>query len=155
MDAMTKTYTPTEVEAVAAQLCAVAEHTRVMLFQGPIGAGKTTLIRTFLRQLGVMGPIVSPTFTYVAAYSTAQGCPVYHFDLYRLRTQEAFESLGFSDYLHDPHALILIEWPAIIMPLLPYPVCMVTLDYGAHIDQRTVTIEMVETAHGTEKPPRI
>ena len=102
---------------------------RVMTFTGDLGAGKTTLIRALLRDLGVLQPITSPTFTYVNRYTTAGGNVVYHFDLYRLNSLEAFLEQGFGEYLYQPESWCLIEWPAIVMPLLTHEVCHITLDY--------------------------
>ena len=112
--------------------------------EGNIGAGKTTLIRAFLKSLGVAEPITSPTFTYVSCYKTALGRPVYHFDLYRIETVSQFESMGFLDYLHDPGALIIIEWPEVIAPLLNMPLCAIILDYAPTPDKRSIMLTMPE-----------
>ena len=133
-----------EVESVATVLSDVAERCAVITLQGPIGAGKTTLIRAFLRQLGVTEPIVSPTFTYVSCYKTAAGRRVYHFDLYRVETVAQFEAMGFLDYLHEPDALIIIEWPEVIAPLLAMPLCALALDYAPTADKRAITMTVCE-----------
>lgn len=136
----TETYGPEGVETVAQKLVQLASVTTIMTFQGPIGAGKTTLIRAFLRQLGIADTIVSPTFTYLSCYRTAQDRVVYHFDLYRIRDAEQFESLGFCEYLFEPGALILIEWPAVIERLLPRNQCRILLDYAPDPEKRAITI---------------
>jgi tRNA threonylcarbamoyladenosine biosynthesis protein TsaE len=105
------------------------KHCSVVTFTGDLGAGKTTLIRALLRDLGVSEPITSPTFTYMNRYVTAGGKIIYHFDLYRLNNLNEFMEQGFYEYLYQPESWCLIEWPAIIMPLLTHEVCHITLDY--------------------------
>jgi tRNA threonylcarbamoyladenosine biosynthesis protein TsaE len=135
-------YTYDEVVDVVQLLHEAARRCAVMTFQGPIGAGKTTLIRAFLKSLGVTEPVVSPTFTYVSCYRTAAGRAVYHFDLYRIERAAQFESMGFLDYLHEPGALIIIEWPEVIASLLTMPVCAITLDYAPTADKRSCILTM-------------
>jgi tRNA threonylcarbamoyladenosine biosynthesis protein TsaE len=80
----------------------------MVCFQGDLGAGKTTLIRSILRALGVTGPVKSPTFSVVESYDEPQ--VIHHFDLYRLTDPEELEMIGFRDYL-TTEALCFIEWP--------------------------------------------
>jgi tRNA threonylcarbamoyladenosine biosynthesis protein TsaE len=113
------------VEIVKKQM----DESRIVTFTGDLGAGKTTLIRALLRNLGVKEPVTSPTFTYVNRYTLEGGKILYHFDLYRLNSLDEFMEQGFHEYLYQPGSWCLIEWPAIIMPLLTHEVCHITLDY--------------------------
>ena len=118
-----------QINQVANQLLAQRSCCFQFALEGTLGAGKTTLAQAMLAQLGITGHVMSPTFSYVNIYNAADGTTVYHFDLYRLRSLDDFIALGFDEYLADPYALCLIEWPEIIMPLLQSRVCFVTIEY--------------------------
>lgn len=101
----------------------------VLAFVGPIGAGKTTFIKKLVHSYGYdEADITSPTFNYVNIYRTKHKL-IYHFDLYRLHTQEDFLEAGFQEYLDDPDALVIIEWPEIIMDLIKEKSLLVEIDY--------------------------
>ncbi|MDG1347299.1 MAG: tRNA (adenosine(37)-N6)-threonylcarbamoyltransferase complex ATPase subunit type 1 TsaE [Crocinitomicaceae bacterium] len=91
---------------------------KTWVFQGEMGAGKTTLIKAILHELGIVGLEGSPTYSLVNEYSTSKGESVYHFDLYRLnKTREALD-IGIEEMLYGG-GLCLLEWPEIIEDLLP------------------------------------
>lgn len=94
-------------------------------FQGEIGAGKTTLIRSFLRFLGVKGPIKSPTFSIVETYHV-ESFPIYHFDLYRLSDPQELEYLGWRECFAGP-SLCCVEWPERAKGYLPEPTASIQL----------------------------
>ena len=102
---------------------------RVWTFTGTLGTGKTTLVQEMLDQLGIEGPIQSPTYTYVSVYQDSRGKTVYHFDLYRLSSYNEFIQAGFDEYLYDENALCFIEWPEILEKQLPAKTTQVTLAY--------------------------
>jgi tRNA threonylcarbamoyladenosine biosynthesis protein TsaE len=114
-------------EAAAAVLAAVGE-SRVLTFEGEIGAGKTTLIKALCLQLGVSDEVSSPTFALVNEYQGAEGQPVYHADLYRLKAVEEALDIGISHYLDSGH-WCFIEWPELIEPLLPEGYCRIKLEF--------------------------
>ena len=87
-------------------------------FWGGLGAGKTTFIRALCQQLGVTDTVTSPTFSLINEYHCESGNIVYHFDFYRLTTLQEATDIGVEDYFCSPH-LCLIEWPALVTPLLP------------------------------------
>lgn len=81
----------------------------VVYLHGDLGAGKTTLARGILRELGETGPVRSPTYALVALYSPG-GQTVVHLDLYRLESPDELLALGLPDYLPGSR-LWLVEWP--------------------------------------------
>ena len=103
---------------------------------GPLGAGKTTLVRGLLRALGYEGPVPSPTFTVVETYEFTQ-LRVVHFDLFRVESYEELETIGLRDYFADDN-LCVFEWPDRGQGLLPAP--RVLIEFGYHGDGRLLTI---------------
>ena len=95
---------------------------------GVLGAGKTTLVRGFLRALGHSGPVKSPTFTMVESYYLPPR-EVHHFDLYRLADAQALYFLGFEDYL-VPGSDCFVEWPERGAGYLPRPDLSIEIEVG-------------------------
>lgn len=81
----------------------------VLALRGDLGAGKSSLARALLRELGVTGPVRSPTYTLIEPYSTASG-DCLHLDLYRLADPAELDFLGLDEQFADS-ALWLVEWP--------------------------------------------
>ncbi len=90
---------------------------RIFALRGPMGAGKTTLIKELLRQCGVQETVTSPTFSYFNTYHDTSNRTFYHFDLYRITSLNEFINAGFDEILQED-AFIFIEWPDVIEHLL-------------------------------------
>jgi tRNA threonylcarbamoyladenosine biosynthesis protein TsaE len=109
------------INEVAKQLLAYGNKKRKFLFEGEIGAGKTTLIKAMCEALGVVDMVSSPTFSLVNEYEYSRNgkqCTLYHMDLYRLEDIEEALNIGIEEYL-DNEAYCFIEWPELIEPILP------------------------------------
>jgi tRNA threonylcarbamoyladenosine biosynthesis protein TsaE len=90
---------------------------RIFAFYGDLGAGKTTLIKRFCEYLGTEETITSPTFTLVNEYE-AEGGTIYHFDFYRIKSEEEAYDIGVDEYFYSG-SYNFIEWPEKISSLLP------------------------------------
>lgn len=111
-------YNEEELQEVARKLISNFGHIKVWCFDAEMGAGKTTLTKKICEELGVEDEMSSPTFSIVNEYLTKNGEDIYHFDFYRLEDMEEALDIGVEDYLFSGN-LCLLEWPAIIEPLLP------------------------------------
>lgn len=109
--------TPEQMEAIGAALARGLRHASLVTVSGPLGAGKTTLVRGLLRALGHTGAVKSPTFTLVESYPF-NGGELHHFDLYRLQDPAELELIGWRDYLGGGN-VCLVEWPERAGALLP------------------------------------
>lgn len=94
----------------AIKLIEFAKNQRVLLFDAPMGLGKTTFIKSICNYLGVTDTISSPTYSIVNEYHTESKLKIFHFDLYRLKSVEELFELGFDEYLSSGNYLF-IEWP--------------------------------------------
>jgi tRNA threonylcarbamoyladenosine biosynthesis protein TsaE len=111
------THSPEETLAFGQRLGRVTPPGTIYCLYGELGAGKTTLIKGIVSGAGHLSAseVTSPTFTRMQAYSDS----LFHFDLYRLESEEQFLEQGLDEPLYDPKAICCIEWPERIENLLP------------------------------------
>ena len=101
-----------------------AEAHDLLLLNGDLGAGKTTLTQGIGRALGIKRPVKSPTFTIVREYPEAR-LPLYHMDFYRLEDDD-LSSIDLNAYLAEP-GIVVIEWPEIVQEQLPETFLEITI----------------------------
>ena len=121
---------PDELSYVAKQLLGAFEH-KIILLNGQLGAGKTTLVKEIVRIQDPSEEVSSPTFSLVNQYQLQNG-PMYHIDLYRIEDLNEAMEMGIEEYLFDDH-IVFIEWPDVILPLLDN-------------DYHTITIEVLDNS---------
>ena len=111
-------FTLDEIEDVAKSLINKINGVNIILLKGELGTGKTTLIKSILKNLGIEENITSPTFSIVNQYSTSN-LLINHFDLYRVKSLKELDVMGFDEYL-DNEGITFIEWPKIAMSKISY-----------------------------------
>ena len=106
------------------ELCAVAKiilekyNSKIFLFYGEMGVGKTSFIKKFCKELRVSDIVSSPTFSIVNQYSNVNDEIIYHFDFYRTEKKEEVFDIGYEEYLFSS-SYCFIEWPEKLEDLLP------------------------------------
>tara|TARA_R110002111_G_scaffold14877_5_gene39841 strand:+ start:1734 stop:2144 length:411 start_codon:yes stop_codon:yes gene_type:complete len=98
---------------------------KILLFYGDMGVGKTTLIKAIIKALGSNDEVSSPSFSIVNEYEL-KGDKVYHFDLYRINDLEEAYNFGIEEYLYSNH-WIIIEWPEVIEDILTDEIDIINL----------------------------
>ncbi len=118
------TYLLKDIDATAAS---VLEHisSKIVLFNGEMGAGKTTFINALLKAMHSDDVATSPTFSIVNEYAIPND-KIYHFDFYRIESIEEAYNFGIEDYFNSNH-YIFIEWPERIEELLPEDAQSITI----------------------------
>jgi tRNA threonylcarbamoyladenosine biosynthesis protein TsaE len=111
-------YALEEIDSAAKILKDLSNTYKVFTFTGNLGAGKTTLIQQFCRQMGVSQHVSSPTFSVINQYDTPSGGTIYHMDLYRIKDEEEAIQAGVEDCLKG-NDYCFIEWPDKAPGLLP------------------------------------
>jgi tRNA threonylcarbamoyladenosine biosynthesis protein TsaE len=119
------TFSLEEIDDVAQRILA-HDMKNTVLFHAGMGVGKTTLIKAIAKQLGVTDMTSSPTFSLVNEYETKNGDILYHFDLYRLNTEEEAYDMGLDEYFYSGN-LCLIEWPEKTPNLIPLDHTTITM----------------------------
>ena len=102
------THSPEETAHLAGTIGKIIREGTVICLDGELGVGKTLFVRALARTLGVESDVTSPTFNLMNIYEAA--CPIVHFDLYRITSEEELEDIGFYEYAEATEGIVLIEW---------------------------------------------
>ncbi len=129
----------TETEDIGRRLAAALRPGDVVAYFGDLGAGKTAFTRGLAAGLGYTGRVTSPTFTIVNEYGGA--VPLFHFDMYRLGSEEELFDIGWEDYLARG-GVCAVEWSERVAGALPPESVRVTIArHPAQPDWRIITVE--------------
>ena len=109
-------YDITEIDKVSKIIIELIKQKNKVLFSGPIGSGKTTLIKNVMHKLGFNEHVSSPTFSIINEYALDYKM-IYHMDLYRIKKKDELYEIGFEEYLRNGN-LCLIEWPEIAIKMI-------------------------------------
>jgi tRNA threonylcarbamoyladenosine biosynthesis protein TsaE len=119
-------YNISEIHRAVESIKPYLDEYKVVLFNGPMGAGKTTLISALCRSLGSTDDLSSPTFSIVNEYESKAGT-IYHFDFYRIESIEEAFDFGVEEYLYSDK-ICFLEWSEKIEELLPNKYLIVNIE---------------------------
>lgn len=133
-------YTIQELPKIAGMILANTT-SKTLLFYGDMGVGKTTLIKELAKKIGVQDVLSSPTFSIVNEY-LLDSDKLFHFDFYRINSEEEVLDIGIEDYFESPHWK-LIEWPEKVEKFLPIENSKIQLTKNQN-GSRTLNLEPVK-----------
>ena len=114
---------------------------QIICLDGDLGTGKTVFAQGFGHGLGIMEPISSPTFTILKEYDEGR-IPFYHFDVYRISSEDEMEEVGFFDKCDGGDGVCLVEWAELIEGIIPKEAVRITIEKDPEkgFDYRKITI---------------
>ncbi len=124
-------------EKIAAELATSLPLGSMVALHGNLGCGKTVFARGFARALGIDDYVTSPTFTIVQEYPITDSSRLYHLDLYRISGADDAIAFGIDEFILDPQAYCLIEWPVRVEELWTKDTVHV---YFEHVDEERRSI---------------
>ena len=124
------------------KLAEAAKPGEVYLLDGDLGVGKTVFTKGFGKGLGIDTPISSPTFTILKEYDEGR-IPMYHFDVYRVGSEDEMEEIGFFDKIDSGDGVTLIEWACLIPGIIPDGAIRITIEKKPEegFDYREITVQ--------------
>ena len=113
-------HSPEQTQRLGVRLGELLEPGDIVCLEGMLGAGKTCLAQGIGRGCGVAEGLISPTYTLIHEYRRLHnGATLYHVDVYRVANTSEAMGIGLIEYLDDPSAIMLIEWPERVDEMLP------------------------------------
>lgn len=138
------THSEAETLSLAQQISSHLHAGEIIALHGNLGAGKTVFSRGLARGLRIVEPVTSPTFTIAQEYPCQfKDCRILlHLDMYRIDDSDAAIAFGIDEYLYNPQAITLIEWPERIEDLLddPQRIFHIYITYGEEESLRHLTL---------------
>lgn len=128
-----------DTEKIGLKLSAKLLGSEIIALYGPMGMGKTAFVRGLMQGLGGNDEVSSPTFALVNEYNGKY--KVYHFDMYRIKSEEDLESTGFYDYIDN--GILAIEWSENIEEFIPKHAIKVVISQGENESDRKILIDGV------------
>lgn len=131
-----KTSSPEETIAAAEKLGGLLKAGDMIAYKGGLGAGKTTFTRGLAIGMGLGDNVTSPTFALVNEYR-GEGMTLYHFDMYRINSEEDLESTGFYDYDFENN-VAAVEWSENIADFLPKSTIYITIERLSELEREII-----------------
>ena len=131
------TNSPEQTESVGAALAKQLTPGTIIAYQGDLGAGKTAFTRGLAKGLNSAEPVTSPTYTIVNEYLSGR-LPLFHFDMYRLRSADDLFDIGWDDYL-EQGGICAVEWSENVAEAMEDPITVTIEKLGDTERRITVT----------------
>jgi tRNA threonylcarbamoyladenosine biosynthesis protein TsaE len=135
------TNSPEETELLGEKLSKTLTPGTILAYRGDLGAGKTAFTRGLARGLDCREQVTSPTYTIVNEYLGGR-LPLFHFDMYRLRSADDLFDIGWDDYL-ERGGICAVEWSENVWDAMEDPILVTIEKVGEN--SRRITIEGSET----------
>jgi tRNA threonylcarbamoyladenosine biosynthesis protein TsaE len=134
---MTKTinYSIEEISRTAKIILSLKPSSKIFIFNGEMGSGKTTLIKAIIKELGYEGTVSSPTFSIINEY--LNGDKIYHFDFYRIKNKNELLDIGIDEYISSNNRCF-VEWPNLITDILPDKHIELNIDVISSDDRKLI-----------------
>ena len=120
-------YSLTKIDEISQLIIDKIKTIKTIMLRGELGTGKTTIVKSVLKKIGVNEVVTSPTFSIVNEYNSAETI-IYHFDLYRIENTEELDVIGFEDYIYSQN-ICFIEWPEIILDKINFKYLDIEVKY--------------------------
>ena len=126
-------YSIEEIDKTAKIVLSLNPSAKILIFNGEMGSGKTTIIKALIKELGYEGTVSSPTFSLINEYFN--GNKIYHFDFYRIKSRNELLDIGIDEYI-SRNDWCFIEWPSLIADMLPDKYIELNIDVISNDDRK-------------------
>ena len=128
-------YSIEEISRTAKIILSLKPSSKIFIFNGEMGSGKTTLIKAIIKELGYEGTVSSPTFSIINEY--LNGDKIYHFDFYRIKNKNELLDIGIDEYISSNNRCF-VEWPNLITDILPDKHIELNIDVISSDDRKLI-----------------